>query len=99
MPFEFVRFKSKMRRHQDFRRWVEHILGQADMGKFLEEVGVLRPIQYALLIDVDMSPVDLAFLISRWSSYTHTFVTASGEFCPLFEVVVSSACQYLALVM
>lgn len=88
MPFGFMRFESKVRRHQDFKGWVEHILGQADMGKFLEEVGVLRPIQYALLMDVDRSLADVAFLTFRWSSYSHTFVVAWGEFCPSLEEVV-----------
>lgn len=58
------------------------------METFLEEVRVMRAIQYALLMGVDKSPVDLAFLISRWSSYSHTFVAAWGEFCPSLEGVV-----------
>lgn len=58
---------------------MNHILTQADIGKFLEDIGVLRPLQYAVQMDVDRSPVDLAFLISRWSSYSHTFVLRGGE--------------------
>lgn len=66
---------------------MDHLLSQANMGKFLEYVGVLRPLQYAVQMDVDRSPLDLAFLISRWSSYSHTFVTTWGEFCPSLEDV------------
>lgn len=87
MPFGFIRFEAKTRRHADFKKWMDHILSQADMGKFLEDVGVLRPLQYAIQMDVDRSPVDLAFLISRWSSYSHTFIAAWGEFCPSLEDV------------
>lgn len=48
---------------------------------------MLRPIQYALLMDFDRSRLDLAFLVSRWPSHSHTFVTAWGEFCPSLEDV------------
>lgn len=88
MPFGFVRFESKIRRHNDFKDWYDHILSQTDMAKFLEDVGVLRPLQYALLMGVDRSPVDLSFLLSRWSSHSHTFVAARGEFSPSLEDVV-----------
>lgn len=87
MPSEFVRFESKARRHSDFKGLVDHILGQADMGKFLDKKGVLRSFQYALVMDVDKSPVDLSFLISRRSSHSHTFVAVWGEFCPSLEDV------------
>lgn len=87
LPFGLIRFEAKARRHTDFKTWMDHILSQADIGKFLEDVGVLRPLQYAVQMDVDRSPADLAFLISRWSSYSHTFVDAWGEFCPSLEDV------------
>lgn len=38
-------------------------------------------------MDVDRNLVDLVFLISRWSSYFHTFVAAWGEFCSSLEDV------------
>lgn len=65
MPFGLIRFEAKARRHTDFKTWMDHILTQADMGKFLKDIGVLRPLQYPVQMDVDRSPVDLAFLISR----------------------------------
>lgn len=58
------------------------------MGRFLEEIGVLRPVQYPLLMDVDGNPVDLSFLVSRWSSHSHTFLEVWGEFCPSLEHIV-----------
>lgn len=38
-------------------------------------------------MDVDINLVDLSFLISRWSSYSQTFVAVWGEFCLSLEVV------------
>lgn len=80
MPFGFVRFEAKTRRHADFKTRMNHILTQADMGKFLEDIGVLRPLQYAVQMDVNRNSVDLSFFISRWSSYSHTFIATWGEF-------------------
>lgn len=57
------------------------------MGKFLEDIGMLRPLQYAVQMDVDRNPVDMSFLISRWSSYSHTFEATWGEFCTSLEDV------------
>lgn len=37
--------------------------------------------------NVDRKPVDLEFLMSRWSSEMHVFVTAWGEFSPTLEEV------------
>lgn len=47
LPFGMVRFESKVQRHQDFKGWVDHVMAQDGIEKFLEDVGVLRPIQYA----------------------------------------------------
>lgn len=88
IPFGFIRFESKVRRHNDFQSWYDLMLSQADMGKILDDIGVLRPLRYALRMDVDRSPVDLSFLVSRWSSHSHTFVAAWGEFSPSLEDVV-----------
>lgn len=49
VPFRFVKFELKARRHDQFKAWADSILAQQhlaqpDIGKFLEEVGVLRPI-------------------------------------------------------
>lgn len=57
------------------------------MPGFLEELGILRPIQNAMHEDVERNQLDLAFLVSRWSSHSHTFVVAWGEFCPSLEDV------------
>lgn len=74
MPFGFVRFEAKTRRHAGFKTWMDHVLSQADMENFIEDIGVLRPFQYAVQMDVNRNLVDLSFLISRWSSYSQTFV-------------------------
>lgn len=57
------------------------------MGKFLEEIGVLRPIQYVVLMNLDRSPIDRSFIVPRWSSHSHTFIAVRGEFCPSLEDV------------
>lgn len=47
-----------------------------DIGKFLEDLGVLRPINYTMFMEVERNLVDVAFLVLSWSSSSHTFVTA-----------------------
>lgn len=51
------------------------------MGKFLEDLGILRSISYARFMVVERNPIDLAFLVTRWSTSSHTFVVAWKEFC------------------
>lgn len=100
MPFGFVRFEAKARRHADFKSWMDHNLTQADMEKFLEDIGMLRPLQYAVEMDMDRNPVDLVFLISRWSSCSHTFVVAWGEFCTSLEdVYMITSCRLSRIII
>lgn len=87
LPFSLMRFESKARCHDIFNAWAAHVLSQPDMPGFLEELGILRPIQNAMHEDVERNQLDLAFLVSRWSSHSHTFVAAWGEFCPSLEDV------------
>lgn len=88
LPFSLMRFESKVRCHDIFKAWATHVLSQPDMPGFLEELGILRSIQNAMHEDVERSQVDLSFLVSRWSSHSHTFVAAWGEFSPSLEDVV-----------
>lgn len=87
LPFSLMRFESKARRHYLFKTWAAHVLGQPDMKSFLEELGILRPIQNAMHADVERNQLELGFLVSRWSSHSHTFVAAWGEFCLSLEDV------------
>lgn len=88
VPFGVIKFEPKAQKHKEFKTWAESILAQSFMAKFLEDLGVLRPIQYAMFVEVERNPVDLAFLVSRWSLSSHTFLAAWGEFCPSLEDMV-----------
>lgn len=79
MPFGTLRFESKSRRYDFFELWVSHILGQPSMEKFLEDLGILRSINLARFTDLKRNPIDLAFLLLRWSTSSHTFVAVWGE--------------------
>lgn len=87
LPFSLMRFESKARRHDLFNACAAHVLRQPDMPSFLEELGVLRPSHNAMQADMERNQLDLTFLVSRWSSHSHTFVAAWGEFCPFLEDV------------
>lgn len=78
IPFGVVKFESKARRHDQFKTWAESILASPDMGKFLEELGMLRPIQYSLFMEVERNPVNLAFLV-QGGRRAHILSSVSGR--------------------
>lgn len=57
------------------------------MKKKLNDLEIMRAINQARKMMVDKKPSDHEFLMSRWSTGTHTFVTAWGEFAPTLEDV------------
>lgn len=57
-----------------------HIIAQPGMKKLLNDMGILGAINQAWKMTVDRKSVDLEFLMSRWSTKRHSFVTAWGEF-------------------
>lgn len=50
--------------------------------------GVGRALNLSKNLFIIRSPLDLEFLISRWSIECHTFVTVWCEFCPTLENIV-----------
>lgn len=49
---------------------------------------IRRALNLSKNLFIKRSPLDLKFLISRWSVELHTFVTIWGAFCPTLEDVV-----------
>lgn len=44
------------------------------MNKMLNGLGIFRAINQARAITMERNPINLEFLMSRWSTETHTFV-------------------------
>lgn len=87
LPLSEVRFMSKTHHHEKFQTWVGIMLGQPGMSRRFQDLGILRAISQARKASVERDPKDLEFLLSRWSTETHSFVTAWGEFGPTLEDV------------
>lgn len=89
MPFCAVRFVSKTQQHEKFEEWAKEILAQPGMPKKFHDLGIMRAITQTRRMSVERNSEDLKFLMSRWSTKMHTFVTAWGEFAPTLEDVVA----------
>lgn len=63
VPFEIIKFESKTRRHQEFKTWAESIFAQLGMEEFSEDLGILKPMKYALFMEVERNLFDLSFLV------------------------------------
>lgn len=50
--------------------------------------GIGKALNLLKTLIINRSPLDLEFLISRWSVESHTLVAARGEFGPTLEDVV-----------
>lgn len=87
MPLKEIRFISKTHHHEKFQAWVGIMLDQPGMPRKFQDLGILRAITPARKASVERDPKDLEFLLSRWSTETHSFIAAWGEFGPTLEDV------------
>lgn len=65
------------------------MLAESGVEKLLNRMELLKVIIRARLIAIEKNPVDLVFLMSRWSIETHMFVVAWGEFSPSLKDVAT----------
>lgn len=66
VPFYGVRFESKMQRQQALDKWAGRVPALSRSEEIAQRVGVLMAIYSAT--SIEKNPVDLEFLISRWST-------------------------------
>lgn len=57
------------------------------MEKFFEDPGFMRFINVSRFKEVERSLVDLAFVVSRWFTSSHSFAVAWVDFCSSLEGV------------
>lgn len=58
------------------------------MSKKLNDVGIMRAITQVRKMVVERKTEDLEFLMSQWSTETHTFIASWAEFGPTLKDVV-----------
>lgn len=76
---------SKTNRCHLFVIWLETILAQAGMRMKLSNLGIMRVVAQVRKMAVDKKLEDLEFLMLRWSTETHFFVTVWRGFDPKME--------------
>lgn len=76
VPFCGIRLKSKTEKHQAFEKWVGRVLAQPGVKKLFNRMGITKAIIHRRSITIERDHADLEFLMSQWSTETHTF-TAS----------------------
>lgn len=83
-----IDFEEKSQTNLSFTKWATALMAQKKHSDNIVSAGIGRSLNLSKNLYINRSPMDLDFLISWWSSESHTFVTAWGEFCPTLEDVV-----------
>lgn len=82
-----IRFESKTQSTRIYRDWATEFNVQ-NMGDILTEALVRKAVDVSLDIFIIRSHADLEFLVSRWSTKMHTFITSWEEFTPTLEDIL-----------
>lgn len=61
--------------------------------KMLNIICIRKALKSSSRFSINKHSLDLECLVSRWSTNSHTFVAASGEYGPTLEVVLDGAKQ------
>lgn len=88
VPFCGTRFESKAQTHQVFNKWVGWVIAQPGVKKLFKRLGIMKAITQGRSTAIARNLPHLGFLISRWSTETHTFVVSYVEFISSLENVV-----------
>lgn len=70
-----------------FAEWATTLMAKKEYVDKIVSTGIGKALNLSKTLFINRSPMDLEFLISRWSVESHTFVTAWGEFYPTLEDV------------
>lgn len=62
-------------------------MAQPEVKRLFNQLGIMKLITQARLIATERNPADLDFLMSQWSTETHTLVASWGEFSLSLEDV------------
>ncbi|KAK9293241.1 hypothetical protein L1049_021232 [Liquidambar formosana] len=84
-----INFCAKTKATNGWKEWCLAILKDPKYKSTLKMAGVLDAITVVGKLDVNVCKKALTLLLSRWSSSTHTFIAAWGEFTPTLEDVVT----------
>lgn len=57
-------------------------------SKKITEIGIRKALNLSKSLANNWTPEDMEFLVSRWSTESHTFIVWWGEFCPTTEDVI-----------
>lgn len=83
-----IDFEAKSQTNASFGKWATALMARKEYSGKIVSAGVGRALNLSKNLFINRSPMDFEFLFSRWSTESHTFVTAWGEFCPTLEDVV-----------
>lgn len=83
-----VDFEAKFETSPSFAKWATALMAKKKYSDSIVSVGIGKALSLSKNLFINKNPMDLEFLISRWSIETHTFVTAWRDICPTIEDVV-----------
>lgn len=83
-----VDFEAKSQTNPAFASWTTELMADSAYSDAIVSASNGKDLNLLKTPIINKSPLDLEFLISRWSVESHTFVAAWGEFGPTLEDVI-----------
>lgn len=82
-----IDFEAKSQTSPSFVPWATKLMMDTIHSDAIVSAGIGKALNLSKTLVINRNPLDLEFLISRWSIESHTFVAAWGELYPTLEDV------------
>ncbi|XP_059638711.1 uncharacterized protein LOC132280983, partial [Cornus florida] len=86
-PWSYVNFNNHISPAHSWKKWTDAILANPEYEAILDAASLTPSIKLFRQIHIPRNIAGLWELTSRWSSSSHTFIIAQGEFTPTIEDV------------
>lgn len=84
-PYSSVQYSSLSTAPAYWSEWVDAVVSDDDHRRVLKHSHILEAIKISQSLTLNKRNKNLDFLMSRWSTDTHTFVFPWGEFSPTLQ--------------
>lgn len=81
-PFFQVQYKINVQPPKGWGDWVTTVLEKKEYRKTLDKVGLLKAVRLSRDLSMNRPQSDLDFVVSLWSTTSHTFIFPFGEAGP-----------------
>lgn len=77
-----TKFEAKSQKNSKFATWVSKLMSHSTYSEKIIAAGIRKALNLSNRLAINRCPIDLDFLVSRWSTESHSFIFCVGRVLP-----------------